>query len=85
MQGICGYQLDLGVYALGQLTGPEAADLRAHLPMCASCQAELSELQDVVRVLARTRKGAGRRSRSGAFAKRFSGACAASRGQEPSR
>ncbi|MFG2001976.1 zf-HC2 domain-containing protein [Spirillospora sp. NPDC048911] len=73
------------MYALGQLTGPEAADLRAHLPRCASCQAELTELQSVVRVLARTRRSAGRGARSGAFARRLSGVCAASRGPEPSR
>ncbi|WP_410555786.1 zf-HC2 domain-containing protein [Actinomadura fulvescens] len=85
MRGICGYELDLGVYALGRMTGPEAADLRAHLPRCASCQAELTVLQGVVRVLARTRGSAGRGSRSGASARRLSGACAASRGPEPSR
>ncbi|MEU5877640.1 zf-HC2 domain-containing protein [Spirillospora sp. NPDC047279] len=80
MGGNCGYQIDLGVYALGQLTGPEAADLRAHLSRCELCRTELSELQGVVRVLTRTRRSAGRGSRTGASVRRLSGACAASRG-----
>ncbi|MFC6886602.1 MULTISPECIES: zf-HC2 domain-containing protein [Actinomadura] len=73
----CQHRLGLGVYALGRLRGPEAADLRAHLSACAPCRAELAEFQGVTAVLARTRRGAGRASRTGASVHVLSGgACA---------
>ncbi|MBO2448084.1 zf-HC2 domain-containing protein [Actinomadura barringtoniae] len=78
----CDYRLDLGVFVLGQLSGPEEAQLRAHLYACPPCRAELTELQNVADILARARKGAGRRKRSGASLLWLSGACAA-RGPRP--
>ena len=79
----CDYRLDLGVFVLGQLSGPEEADLRAHLHACPPCRAELTELQSVADLLARARKGAGRRKRTGASLLWLSGACAAARGPRP--
>jgi anti-sigma factor RsiW len=79
----CDYRLDLGVYVLGHLTGPEEAELRAHLHACPTCRTELTELQGVADALARARKGAGRRKRTGASLLWVSGACAAPRGTRP--
>ncbi|GAA0579173.1 anti-sigma factor family protein [Actinomadura livida] len=84
----CGeYRIGLGVYALGRLPGAEADELSAHLRDCPSCRAELAELRDVAELLARsvpqapghgpvTRRGAGRRPRTGASLNGLNGACA---------
>jgi len=37
-------QLLLGAYVLGGLSPAEKADVEAHLPRCAQCQAEYEEL-----------------------------------------
>ncbi|TDC68320.1 hypothetical protein E1200_12045 [Actinomadura sp. GC306] len=79
--------MGLGVYALGRLPGAEADELSAHLRDCPSCRAELAELREVAELLARsvpqpaahrpaTRRGAGRRPRTGASLKGLNGACA---------
>ncbi|GAA2434706.1 hypothetical protein GCM10010191_56560 [Actinomadura vinacea] len=90
----CGeYRIGLGVYAIGKLTGDEAAELREHLAGCGMCRAELDELSTVADILtatmapsataqARTARGAGRRARTrpaGASSRLLNGACAASR------
>ncbi|MEU8802817.1 zf-HC2 domain-containing protein [Spirillospora sp. NPDC048819] len=98
----CGeYRIGLGVYALGRLPGAEADELSAHLRDCPQCRAELAELRVVAELLARgfpqrpapgrrggvtTRKGAGRRPRTGASLTGLSGVCAyGSRGPGRSR
>ncbi|GAA1531079.1 hypothetical protein GCM10009678_11460 [Actinomadura kijaniata] len=80
MTAPCSYRLDLGVYALGALPGPEAAVLRAHLAGCPDCRAELDGFRRVT-ALVRTARSAGPRPRTGAPT-RLIGACAA-RGPAP--
>ena len=46
----------LGAYALGQLDLSDEAAVRAHLPTCELCQAELAELQPVADALAGARR-----------------------------
>ncbi len=43
----CGTRFLLGAYVLGGLSEREQAAVEAHLPRCASCQAECAELASV--------------------------------------
>jgi anti-sigma factor RsiW len=43
---------NLGVYALGVLTGRERDTVQSHLAACPRCRNELAELTPVVRLLA---------------------------------
>lgn len=57
-QGSCPRLAESGVYLLGALTAPEAADYAAHLDACTACRREVDQLAQLPTLLNRVRRRA---------------------------